>query len=91
MKKTAYIKPLIEVVEVDGNALMEVWSIGIDNDPGHSINPVMKRTLVPKKVPLNTKTGENRISILKRTNNYIQPCPNPRKTVGHVAFNITKK
>jgi len=39
MKKTAYMRPLIEVVEVDGNALMEIWSVGIDNDPGHSINP----------------------------------------------------
>ena len=27
------------MVEVNGNALMEVWSVGIDNDPDHSIKP----------------------------------------------------
>ncbi|RRD01934.1 hypothetical protein [Prevotella sp. OH937_COT-195] len=35
MKKIAYIKPEMEIVNVQGNALMEHWSIGIDpNDPG---------------------------------------------------------
>lgn len=37
MKKTAYMKPLIEVIKVNGNALMETWSIGVDNDPNHGI------------------------------------------------------
>lgn len=39
MKKTAYMKPLTEVIKVNGNALMETWSIGVDNDPGHAIGP----------------------------------------------------
>lgn len=39
MNKTAYTKPLIEVIRMDGDALMEKWSIGVDNDPGHAIGP----------------------------------------------------
>ncbi len=39
MNKTAYTKPLIEVIRVNGNALMETWSIGVDNDPNHGIGP----------------------------------------------------
>lgn len=35
MKKISYIKPEIEVINVQGYALMDHWSIGIDpNDPG---------------------------------------------------------
>lgn len=37
MKKKAYMKPLTEAIEVKANSLMEVWSIGIDNNPDHGI------------------------------------------------------
>lgn len=37
--KKQYIKPEVEVVKVNGNALMETWSIGVDNDPNHGIGP----------------------------------------------------
>lgn len=37
MKKKAYMKPLTEAIEVKVNSLMEVWSIGIDNNPDHAI------------------------------------------------------
>ena len=39
MKKTVYMKPLIEVIKVNSEALMEKWSVGIDNDPDHGIKP----------------------------------------------------
>ncbi|MCI7598881.1 MAG: hypothetical protein SOY06_02185 [Prevotella sp.] len=39
MNKTAYRKPLIEAIRVNGNALMETWTIGVDNDPNHAIGP----------------------------------------------------
>lgn len=37
MKKTVYAKPFTEVIAVNDNALMETWSIGVDND--HTIGP----------------------------------------------------
>ncbi|MGP1418085.1 MAG: hypothetical protein ACTTKN_12235 [Phocaeicola sp.] len=49
MKKTAYIKPFTEVVKINGNALMESWSIGVDNDPGHAINPGEEDDIGAKK------------------------------------------
>ncbi|RRD02014.1 hypothetical protein [Prevotella sp. OH937_COT-195] len=36
IKKT-YQEPKSEVIKINGNALMEVWSIPIDNDPDHGI------------------------------------------------------
>lgn len=37
MKKKTYTEPLTEVVKLEVNSLMETWSIGVDNDPNHSI------------------------------------------------------
>lgn len=49
MKKTAYMKPLTEVIRVNGNALMETWSIGVDNDPNHAIGPGNEGDIGAKK------------------------------------------
>ena len=50
MNKTAYTKPLIEVIRVNGNALMETWSIGVDNDPNHAIGSGDEDDIGAKKV-----------------------------------------
>ena len=44
MKKTVYMKPLIEVIKVNSEALMEIWSVGIDNAPTTVLNPAMRTT-----------------------------------------------
>ena len=37
MKKKTYIKPLTEAIKVNVNSLMEIWSIGVDNNLDHGI------------------------------------------------------
>lgn len=39
MKKSTYQKALTEIIFIKGDTLMETWSIGVDNDPGHAIDP----------------------------------------------------
>ncbi|PTL34349.1 hypothetical protein C7120_07405 [Prevotella sp. oral taxon 376] len=39
MKRKRYSAPAVESIKVNTDNLMEVWSIGIDDDPGHSIGP----------------------------------------------------